>query len=77
MMLKVVFDSLRQQGLVQSEREFSRRWLGRAANYACESRLEDCSAATGVRLIERLLAAQQHEMASIVLASLLVAVRRE
>jgi hypothetical protein len=60
---------------VNSEREFSVRWLGRAPNYACENRLIGLSPATGIRLAKRLIAAEQRELAAAVMASLFNASR--
>lgn len=70
-MMRTVFERLKGQGLVTSEREFSTRWLGRAADYACDSRFRKCSPATSIQLAQRLIAADQRELASLVMVSLL------
>ena len=74
--LRHVFEWLRQEGLVRSEREFSRKWMGRAPNYACESRLEKCSASTGMQLAQRLIHAKQEELAAMLIAAMVAAASR-
>jgi hypothetical protein len=62
---------LQLRGLVKSEREFSLKWLGRSANYACESRLTDVSPATILKLVARLREESQLDLESIAIDGLL------
>jgi hypothetical protein len=75
MTMQDIYESMKARGLVRSHREFSRQFLGRAANYASDTGLDRCSirallclyarlgeikeAALQAAAFERLLAAEE------------------
>ena len=77
-MIDHIYEAARTRGLVRSRRQFSQEFLGRAPNYACNTRLARCSAGALLNLyralaehpdlqalaFERLLAAEERSVGS-------------
>jgi hypothetical protein len=53
-MIELIYEAVRERGLVRSKRDFSQKLLGMAANYAADTGLGRCSAAALVNLYRRL-----------------------
>ena len=54
MTINDIYEAARERGLTSSRRQFSRRFLGRGANYLSDTRGEGCSVAALLNLYTRL-----------------------
>ena len=77
MTVEGIYEIARERGLVRSRRQFSREYLGRAANYISDTGLERCSAGALVNLFRRLGEAGQVDLQAEAFTRLLAAEARE
>ena len=66
-----IYEAARRRGLTRSLRHFSRAYLGRAANYAADTGLGQCSASALLNLHRRLGEAGHADLQAEVFARLL------
>ena len=72
-----IYDAAKARGLVGSRRQFSRDYLGRAANYAADTKLERCGAGALLNLYRRLGEARHTDLQAEALRLLLAAEDRD
>ncbi len=77
--IRDIYDAAKARGLARSQRQFSREYLGRAGNYACETGgLRACSAGALLHLLYRRLSEEgQVDLQAVAFACLLEAEARD